>query len=165
MGGNYLLFLHTVLENVLHHQTAGFTQCNFMPHSTECLIHLGHDLRGIATPAELKKLLPNMASIAVNHRLWDSAEKLVYHHSFILLWHAVKGLLDDMTAKRIHAQSEGISSDCIGNGHNLFRGSMLKTTLDEEVTESIDHKWVRLSSNRLDDIKLLFSCTDFELLL
>lgn len=162
---NYLLFLHTVLENVLHHQTPCFAQCNLVPHSTKSLIHFGHDLRWVTTPAELEELLPNMASVAVDYRLGNPAEKFVDHQCFVFLWHAVEGFLDNMATKWIHAQGESVAPDGVGNGHDLLGGAMFKAALDEEITEPIYHERIRLASNRLDYIVFLFSCADFELLL
>lgn len=165
MGYHYLLFLHTVLEDVLDHQTPCFAQCNLLPHSTESLIHFVHDLRGVASPAELEELLPNMASVAVDYCLGDPAEKLVYHHCFVFLWYAVEGFLDNMATEWIHAQGESVAPDCVGNGHDLLGGTMFKAALDEEISESVYHERVRLISNRLDDVEFLFSCADFEFLL
>ncbi len=42
---------------------------------------------------------------------------------------------------------------------------MLKASLDQEVAEAVDHQWIGLCHNRLDDVILLLSCADLELLL
>lgn len=42
---------------------------------------------------------------------------------------------------------------------------MLEATLDEEVAETVDHKWVGLVDDGLNDLELLLRCAKFQLLL
>jgi hypothetical protein len=42
---------------------------------------------------------------------------------------------------------------------------MFKTTLHQEVSKTVDHQWVRLGHDGLDDLVLLFGSTHLELLL
>ena len=44
MNDNYLVLLETVLEDVLHHQTARLAECNFVPHPTESFVDVAHYL-------------------------------------------------------------------------------------------------------------------------
>lgn len=135
----YLVFLETVLEDVLHDQAASLAQCNFMPHTAQSLIDVAHDLRWRVAPPELKELLPNVARVAVDDGLWNAAKKLVYHSRLVLFRDAVEGLLDDVAAECIHAQSKGIAADGLSDGDNLIVRAMLKAALYEEVAEAIDH--------------------------
>lgn len=162
---SYLFFLDAVFEDILHHQAPCFTQCNFVPHPLQRLIHLGHDLGRLATPSKLEELLPNVAGIPMNNRLWDSAEKFMHHNSFVILRNTIKRLLNDVTTKRIHTQAEGVASDRIRDSDNLIRCSVLEASLNKEVSKAVDHQRVRLADNGLDDVKLLLRCADFELLL
>lgn len=42
---------------------------------------------------------------------------------------------------------------------------MLEATLNQEVSEAIDHQWIGLSDDRLNNVILLLGCTNLELLL
>jgi hypothetical protein len=42
---------------------------------------------------------------------------------------------------------------------------VLKTALDKEISKAIDHEWIGLVNNCLDNIMFLFGCADFQLLL
>lgn len=42
---SYLVFLEAILEDILHNQTASLAEGNFMPHSSESLVHKFHNLR------------------------------------------------------------------------------------------------------------------------
>lgn len=106
-----------------------------------------------------------MTCIAVDHCLWDSAEKLIDHDSFMLFGNTVKGLLNNMASKGVHAQVEGVASYCIGDCDNLVGSTMLKTPLNEKVAESINHERIGLADNGLDDVVLLLSRPNLELLL
>ena len=110
-----------------------------MPHATQCLVNIFHDLGWRIAPTQLEQLLPNMACIAVNDSLWDSTEKFMDHDSLVILRNDIERLLNDVAAESIHAQAQGIATDRIGNRDNLFRCAMLEAALDQEVAESIDH--------------------------
>jgi len=73
-----------------------------VPHASESLIDILHDLRGRLGPAELEKLLPNVTSISVDDSLWDATKKLVDHDSLVVFWDGVKCLLNDMAAECVH---------------------------------------------------------------
>lgn len=161
----HLFVLHTILEYVLDNQTACLTQGNFMPYPVQGLVDFRHDLWRLTAPPELEQLLPNMTCIAVDHCLWDSAEKLIDHDSFMLFGNTVKGLLNNMTSKGVHAQVEGVASYRISDCDNLVGSTMLKTPLNEEVAESIYHERIGLADNGLDDVVLLLSRPNLELLL
>ncbi|KAI6757605.1 hypothetical protein HG531_003430 [Fusarium graminearum] len=78
------LLRRTVLKNVLHNKTTSFPKGYFMPHSAQCFVDILHDLRGRLGPAELEKLLPNMASVTMNNRLRDASQKFRNHNGLIL---------------------------------------------------------------------------------
>lgn len=136
-----------------------------MPHTSKGFVHFGHDLRRLVVPTQLEQLLPDMTGVPVNHGLWDSPQELMNHDSFVLLWNTIEGLLDDMASKWIHGQAQCITLDCISNGDHLVRRPMLETALNEKVAESIDHQRISLAYDRLDNVKLLFNCSDLEFLL
>lgn len=54
IGIVYLVFLEAVLKYVLNDQAAGFAESNFMPHTTEGLVDILHDLGGRLGPTELE---------------------------------------------------------------------------------------------------------------
>lgn len=110
-----------------------------MPHAAKSLIDIAHDLGRGVTPAELKQLLPNVARIAVDDRLRDTAKQLVDHGSLVLFGNSIKRLLDNMAAKGIHAEIERITTDGLGNCDDLIVGSMLEAALNKEVAEAVDH--------------------------
>lgn len=70
----YLVFLKTVLEDVLYDQTTCLTQCDFMPHAAQSLVDITHDLGWGVAPTEFKELLPDMACVSVNDSLWNAAK-------------------------------------------------------------------------------------------
>jgi hypothetical protein len=70
----YLVLFQAVLKNVLDDKAAGLTQSNLMPHASKRFVDVAHDLRWRVAPAQLEQLLPNMASIAVDHSLWNTAQ-------------------------------------------------------------------------------------------
>lgn len=136
-----------------------------MPHAAKGFIHFDHDLRRLAVPTELEQLLPDMACIAMNYRLWNSAEELVNHDSFVLLGNTVKGLLNNMAPEGVHAQIESVASYRIGNCNHLLRSPMFETTLNKKVAKSVYHEWVSLTDDGLNNVVLLLCRPNLELLL
>ena len=136
-----------------------------MPHATESLIDILHDLRRRLSPAKLEKLLPDMTSVAVNDGLRDTTKKFMNHDSLVILWNRVKCLLNDVTAECIHGEIQRVSSNGLSDLDDLFGSTMLKAALNQEVAEAVDHQWICLSNNSFDDIVLLLGSANFELLL
>lgn len=101
----------------------------------------------------------------MDHGLWDPPKKLAHHCCLEILWDAVKCLLDDMATECIHAQCNSATSDGVGNSLDLFRGAVLKASLDEKVSKSVNHKLISLSNNSIHDGMLLIGCTNLKLLL
>ena len=161
----YLIFLEAVLENVLHYQRARLTESNLMPHSTKSLIDILHDLRRGLTPAKFKQLLPDVTSIPMDDSLRDTTKKLMNHDRLVVFRNRVKRLLHDMAAKCIHGEIQGVASDGFSNLDDLLGSSVLKAALNQEVSEAVDHQWISLSDNRLNNVILLLGCADLELLL
>ena len=87
------------------------------------------------------------------------------HDSFVVFWYSVKSLLNNMASKSIHTETQGVTTDSVGDSDDLLRRSMLEAALHEEIPEAIHHQWVSLSDNGLDDFILLFNSADFEFLL
>lgn len=87
------------------------------------------------------------------------------HDSFMLLGNTVKGLLDNVAPKGVHAQVEGISSYRIGNCDHLLRSAVFEATLNKEIAKSVDHEWVSLTNDGLDDVVLLLCRPNLEFLL
>lgn len=54
-----------------------------MPHAGQRIVDELHDLRRRVVPTKLKQLLPDMAGIAVNDRLWNAAQKLMDHDRLV----------------------------------------------------------------------------------
>ena len=160
-----LVILKAVLEDVLNDQTASLAESNLVPHAAESLIDVLHDLGWSVAPAELKELLPDVAGVAVNDGLGDATEKLVDHDGLVLLRNAVESLLDNVAAKGIHAQVEGVAADSTSDGDDLLRVAVLKAALDQEIAEAVDHERVSLLDDGLDDLILLLLSTNLELLL
>lgn len=106
-----------------------------------------------------------MASISVNHGLGNPAQQLVNHDALMLLGNTVKCLLDHVAAKWVHAEAQSIASNRIGDGDNLIGRSVLEAALNQEVSEAVDHEGVSLVCNGLDNIVLLLSSANLELLL
>ena len=135
----YLVLFETVLEDILNDQATSLAKSNLVPHATESLIDIFHDLRRGLSPTKLEKLLPDMTSVAMDDSLRDTTKKLMNHDGLIILWNRVKCLLNDVAAERIHGEVQGIASDGLSNLYNLFRSTMLKAALDQKVTEAINH--------------------------
>ena len=161
----YLVLFQAVLENVLDDQTASLAKRNLMPHAAECLVDILHDLWWRLRPAQLKKFLPDVASIAVNDCLRNAAKQLMNHDRLVVLWHRVESLLHDVTAERIHGEIESVTTDSLSDLNHLLWSAVLEATLDEKVTKAVDHQWVSLSHNGLDDVVLLLCGAHLELLL
>lgn len=68
-----LIFLKAVLEDVLHNQAASLTKGDIMPHAAERLVHELHNLWRRIGPTEFEQLLPHMAGVAMDDRLWNAA--------------------------------------------------------------------------------------------
>jgi hypothetical protein len=107
----YLVFFKTVLEDILDNQATGLAKSNFVPHATECIVDILHDLRWRLSPTKFKELLPDMASITMNHRLRDAAEQLMNHDGLIVLWNRVKCLLNDVTSESVHGEVQGVTTN------------------------------------------------------
>lgn len=101
----------------------------------------------------------------MNNGLRDAAEKLVNHDSLVILGHRVESLLDNMAAERVHGKAKCVATNCFRNLDDLLRGAVLETTLDEKVTEAIDHQWMGLKNDSVHNLILLVGCADLELLL
>lgn len=56
-----------------------------------------------------------MARVTVDDGLWDATQQLVNHDSLVLLGHAVESLLDNMASESIHAEVQGVATDCLGD--------------------------------------------------
>ena len=161
----HLVLLKTILEDILDHQATRLAQSDFVPHAAESLVHVSHDLRRRVVPAELEQLLPNVTGVAMNDRLRDPTEQFVNHDSLVFFGNGVKGLLDDVTSKSVHAEVQGVATNSIGDGHDLLWGTMFEAALHEKVPEAIDHEWVGLCNDGLHDFVLLLGCADLQLLL
>jgi hypothetical protein len=109
-----------------------------VPHTTEGLVDILHNLRRRLGPAKLEKLLPDVASIAMDDGLRDTAKELMDHNGLVVLGDRVKGLLNHMTAKGIHGEVQGIASNGLSNLDDLFRSTMFEATLDQEIAEAVD---------------------------
>lgn len=160
-----LLFLNAVLEDVLNDQTASLTESNLVPHASKSFVDFEHDLRWLTGPAKLEQLLPDMACITVDDSVRDASKQLTNHVSLVILRDRVKGLLDDVTAEGIHAEGKHIAVDGVGDGNDLLRCAMLEAALNEEVTETVNHERIRLVNDGADNLELLLSSADLELLL
>lgn len=101
----------------------------------------------------------------MNDSIRNASKQLSNHIGFVVLRHGVKGLLDDMTPERIHAQGNDIAMNGVRNGHDLVGSAMLEASLDEEIAETIDHKWICLVDDRLYNLVLLLCGTNLQLLL
>jgi hypothetical protein len=140
----HLVFLKTVLKYILNNQAASLTKSNFMPHAAKSFVNILHDLRRRLGPAKLKQLLPDMASIAVNNSLWNTAKKLMDHDCLVIFRNRIKRLLNDMAAESIHREVQSVASNGLSNLDDLFRSSVLEAALNQEVTKAIDHQWISL---------------------
>lgn len=136
-----------------------------MPNPIQGFVDFRHDLRGVTTPTKLEQFLPDMTCVAMNHRLWNPAEKFVDHDRFVLLGDTVEGLLDNMAPEWVHAQIECVASDRVGDCDNLLGSTMLEATLDEKIAESVHHELVGLAHNSFNDVVSLIGCSYLQLLL
>lgn len=89
----------------------------------------------------------------------------MYHSGLVLLRNAVERLLDNVTAKGIHAESKSVSTNSLSDSDDLLRRTMLKAALHKEVAETIDHEGVGLCDDGFDNLVLLLRRADLELLL
>ena len=87
------------------------------------------------------------------------------HDGFVLFGGTVKGLLDNMTAKSIHAEVKGVAANGPRDCNDLVWITMFKAALDEKVAEAVDHERIGLIKDGLDDFVLLLIGSDFQLLL
>jgi hypothetical protein len=163
--GRTLLFLDAILEDVLNYQTSSLTKSDLVPHVSERFVNFEHDLRRLTRPAKLKKLLPNVTSIAVDHSIRNATEQLADHVSFVVLWNRVESLLNNMTAECIHAEGQDVAMYGISDGDDLLRCAMLKATLNEEVAEAVYHKRICLINDGGDNLELLLRSSSLQFLL
>jgi len=101
-SSTYLVFLEAVFKDVLNDQATSLAQSDLVPHSAKGLVDILHDLRWRLSPAKLKQLLPDMASVTMDYGLWNTTKKLVNHDSLVLLRNRIESLLDDVAAESIH---------------------------------------------------------------
>lgn len=87
------------------------------------------------------------------------------HDCLPILWDAVKCLLDNMTTEGVHAQVESVVLDGHGDADHLRLGAVLEAALNQEVAEAVDHQWVGVSYDCVDDIELLSRRAKLKLLL
>jgi hypothetical protein len=89
----------------------------------------------------------------------------VNHNRLIVLGNRIKCLLNDVTAECIHGKIQCVASDSFSYLDNLLWSTMLEAALDKEIAKAIDHQWIGLSDNGLNNIIFLLSRPNFELLL
>ena len=106
-----------------------------------------------------------MTSISMDDRLRNATKKLMNHDSLVVLRNGIKSLLNNVASESIHREVQRVTSDRLSNLDDLLWSSVLEATLDQEVAEAVDHQGVGLSDNRLNDVILLLSCPNLELLL
>lgn len=106
-----------------------------------------------------------MTSVSVDDGIWNAAKQFPNHISFMAFWNRVKGFLYDMAAEWVHAEGDDIAVYSISNSNDLVGRAMLETSLNEKVTEAVDHQRVCLVDNGFDDLELLLSCANLEFLL
>jgi hypothetical protein len=82
---SYLILLEAVLEDILHYQATCLAQRNLVPHPSESLIDVAHNLWWGVAPTKLEQLLPDVTSVAVDDSLWDTTKELMDHGSFVFL--------------------------------------------------------------------------------
>lgn len=136
-----------------------------MPHAAQGFVDILHNLGRRLNPTQLKQLLPNMTSVAVNNRLRDPSQQLVDHDRLVVLRDGVKRLLHHMAAKRIHREVEGIAADGLRNFDDLLRCAVLEAALDQKVTKAVNHQRIGLGHNGFDDVILLLGSPNLEFLL
>lgn len=161
----YLVIFEAVFKDVLNDEAPGFAQGNFMPHSTKRIVDELHDLRGGFSPTKLKQLLPYVARIAVDDSFRNSSQQFVYHDRLVLFGNRIKRFLNNVAAERIHGKIQGISTYSLCNLDHLLWSSMLKATLNKEITEAVYHQGVSLGHNSLNDLVLLFRGANLQFLL
>jgi hypothetical protein len=161
----YLVFLQTVLKDVLNNQATSLTKSDLVPHAAKSLINILHDLGRGFGPAKLKKLLPDMTSIAVNNSLWNTTKEFMNHDCLVVFRNRIESLLNDVTTESIHGQVQSVTSNGLSNLDDLFWSSVLEAALNQEVAKAIDHQWISLCNDSLNYIVLLLSSANFELLL
>jgi hypothetical protein len=122
-------------------------------------------LRGRVAPAKLEELLPHVTRITMDDGLRDTAEQLVDHGRLVLFGNTVEGFLDNMTSEGIHAKSECVTTNGLGDRDDLVGRAMFEATLNEEVTEAVDHQRIGLGDDCFDDLILLLRCSNLQLLL
>lgn len=83
----------------------------------------------------------------------------------MLFRNRVECLLDYVASEWIHTQRKNVTMDGICDRNDLFGSTMLEATLYQEIAKAIDHEWICLVDDGLDDFELLFGCADFQLLL
>lgn len=54
LNGRSLLFFNTVFKDVLDDKAAGFTESDFVPHASQSVVDLGHDLWWLSAPSEFE---------------------------------------------------------------------------------------------------------------
>lgn len=164
-GYTDLVILQAILKYVLNNQAACLAQSNFVPHTAQGLVDELHDLGRSLTPPQFEQFLPNVAGISMNDRLGDTTKEFVDHDSLVVLRNRIECLLDDVAAKWIHREVERVSTDGFSNLDDLLRGAMLEAPLDKKVAKAIDHEWISLGNNGLNDVEFLLWCSHLELLL
>lgn len=95
----------------------------------------------------------------------NASKKFADHCSFEIFWNTIKGLLDNMTSKSIHAKTQCIPTNSTGNPINLFRGTVFKAALYKEISKPVDHQRISLRNDCINDGMLLFHCPNLEFLL
>jgi hypothetical protein len=69
-----LVLFETVLKDILNDQATSLAKSNLVPHTTESLIDIFHDLRRRLSPTKLEKLLPDVTSVAMDDGLRDTTK-------------------------------------------------------------------------------------------
>jgi len=69
--------------------------------------------------------------------------------------------LNNVTTESIHRKSQGITTDRLSDLDDLISSTMLEATLHKEVAKAIDHQWIGLSYNSLNDLKFLITSANF----
>lgn len=106
-----------------------------------------------------------MARIAVDDSLGNTTEQLVYHGCLVFLGYAVKGFLNNVATKSIHAERKRVTTNGLGNSDYLLMGTVLEAALDQEIAKAVDHQSVCLRNDCFDNLVLLLRGAYFELLL
>lgn len=101
----------------------------------------------------------------MDDRLRDAAKQFAHHRGLELLRDTVESLLDNVAAESVHAQRHRVSTDSVSDSLNLVLRTMLKTTLNQEVSEAVDHQLVSLCDDGIHDCVLLLGRANLQLLL